>query len=206
MSNFLSGNNKTLKVGVTGGIGSGKTLVCRIFGLMGIPVFDADKEAKDLMTTDLALVRAIKNEFGEEAYLKDGSLNRAFLAQRVFHDEASLGRLNALVHPVVIRAGEIWAASQHAPYSIKEAALLFESGSYQKNDYNILVTAPKTIKISRVTERDGVTEAQVEARMENQWPDEKKAALADFIIVNDGIQPLIPQVMELHQWFRSQNT
>lgn len=206
MSNFLSGNNKTLKVGVTGGIGSGKTLVCRIFGLMGIPVFDADKEAKDLMTTDLALVRAIKNEFGEEAYLKDGSLNRAFLAQRVFHDEASLGRLNALVHPVVIRAGEIWAASQHAPYSIKEAALLFESGSYRKNDYNILVTAPKTIKISRVTERDGVTEAQVEARMENQWPDEKKAALADFIIVNDGIQPLIPQVMELHQWFRSQNT
>lgn len=195
-----------LKVGVTGGIGSGKTLVCRIFGLLGIPVFDADKEAKDLMTTDPVLVHAITDEFGEQTYLKDGSLNRTFLAERVFHDETALKKLNALVHPAVIRAGEVWAASQKAPYTIKEAALLFESGSYKKNDYNILVTAPKALRVSRVMERDGVTEAHVDARMENQWPDEKKETLTDFIIINDGIQPLIPQVLKLHQLFLSQHT
>ncbi|WP_257656640.1 dephospho-CoA kinase [Parapedobacter lycopersici] len=189
------------KVGVTGGIGSGKTLICRIFGVLGIPVFDADREAKRLMTGDLGLVAAITDAFGDEAYSANGSLNRAYLAETVFNNEAARKRLNELVHPVVIRAGEEWAAAQHAPYTIKEAALLFESGSYKKNNYNILVTAPEDLRIQRVMERDGTTERQVRARMASQWPEEKKAAFADFIITNDGIQALIPQVRKLHDFF-----
>lgn len=193
-----------LKIGVTGGIGSGKTLVCRIFKALGIPVFDADTEAKRLMNADPALVRAISDEFGAQAYSSDGLLNRAYLAQHVFSDEAALKRLNALVHPVVIQAGEEWVSMQRASYTIKEAALLFETGSYQKNDYNILVIAPEVLKIRRVMERDGLTADQVRARMDKQWPDEKKAALADFTVVNDGVQALIPQVLALHRSFLSQ--
>lgn len=193
-----------LKVGVTGGIGSGKTLVCRIFKTLGIPVFDADTAAKRLMASDPALMRAIRNEFGAKAYSSDGSLNRAYLAQHVFSNETALTRLNALVHPAVIQAGEEWAARQRAPYTVKEAALLFETGSYKKNDYNILVTAPIPLKIRRVMERDGLTADQVRARMDKQWPDERKAALADFTVVNDGVQALIPQVLTLHRSFLAQ--
>ena len=193
-----------LKVGVTGGIGSGKTIIGRIFQVLGIPVFDADTEAKRLMVADEALVQAIKTEFGQKAYHEDGSLDRAYLAAQVFNDEAKLKKLNALVHPIVIQAGEEWAAKQDAPYTIKEAALLFESGSYKHNNYNVLITAPLELRIQRVMRRDGTTIEQVKARMERQWTDEQKKQLADFEVINDGIQALIPQVMNLHHFFCSQ--
>lgn len=193
-----------LKVGITGGIGSGKSVVCRIFGILGIPVFDADTEAKRLMVTDDGLVEAIQEAFGSEAYHRDGSLNRGYLAAKVFGDAAQLNRLNALVHPVVIQAGETWAISQKAPYTIKEAALMFESGSFKLNRYNILVTAPEEVRIARVMERDNITAEQVRARMARQWTDDAKMKLADFVIVNDGVRAIIPQVLALDRLFRSQ--
>lgn len=195
-----------IKVGVTGGIGSGKSIVCRIFNTLGIPVFDADTEAKRLMATDAGLVAAIRSEFGDEAYDADGSINRGYLASQVFSDGRRLETLNRLVHPVAIRAGEEWANRQDAPYSIKEAALLFESGSFKLNDYTILVTAPEAIRIERVVQRDGVTPEQVRARMQRQWSDDEKARLADFTIVNDGKQAIIPQVLELDRLFRSKQS
>lgn len=195
-----------VKVGVTGGIGSGKSIVCRIFQALRIPVFDADSEAKRLMASDGGLIAAIRSEFGDEAYHADGTVNRSYLASQVFNDAKRLEKLNALVHPVVIRAGEAWAKRQDAPYSIKEAALLFESGSFKLNDYTVLVTAPETIRIERVVQRDGVTPEQVRARMQRQWPDDRKVRLADFTIINDGKQALIPQVLELDRVFRSKHT
>lgn len=202
----LSGGEKMLKIGVTGGIGSGKTVVCHIFKVLGIPVFDADSEAKRLMTTDRGLVQAIREAFGDRAYGDDGALNRRFLAQRIFSDKDALNQLNALVHPVVIQAGEDWAERQQSPYVVKEAALLFETGSYQKSDYNILVTAPMTVRIQRIMKRDGWTEDQIRARINEQWTDEKKASMADFIISNDGAHAVIPQVLSLHHKFLSERS
>ena len=193
-----------VKVGITGGIGSGKSTVCKVFKALGIPVFDADREAKRLMVTDAGLVAAIRSAFGTDVYRNDGTLDRAYLASRVFADEKELAVLNGLVHPVVIEAGEVWAAGVDSPYSLKEAALLFESGSYKLNDYNVLVTAPESVRVERVMQRDGVTAEQVRARMAKQWTDEEKLTLADFVIVNDGKEALIPQVMKLDQWFRTQ--
>ena len=129
-------------------------------------------------------------------------LNRAFLAAQVFNDAAKLAQLNRIVHPAVIQAAEDWADAQTAPYSLKEASILFESGSYKKVDYSILVTAPIEIRIARVMERDQVTREQVLARMNNQMSDEEKTKLADFVIINDGITPIIPQVMALHHQFQ----
>ncbi len=193
-----------LKVGVTGGIGSGKTVVCRIFRTLGIPVFDADTAARKLMQDDHALVTAIRESFGEEAYLPDGRLNRSYLSAKVFTNEEALERLNSLVHPATIKAANDWAALQHAPYTVKEAALLFESGSYRHNDVNILVTAPEAIRMQRVMQRDGVTENEVKARMARQLSDEVKIGLADHIIVNDGKTAITPQVLALHERFISQ--
>lgn len=195
-----------IKVGVTGGIGSGKSVICKIFHTLGIPVFDADREAKRLMATDAELIVAIRAEFGDEAYHGDGMLNRGYLASQVFNDAERLAVLNGLVHPVAIQAGEVWANNQDAPYSIKEAALLFESGSFKLNDYTILVTAPEAIRIARVVQRDGVTPQEVRLRMQRQWPDDQKARLADFTIVNDGSQAVIPQVLALDRFFRSKQS
>ncbi len=197
---------QALKIGITGGIGSGKSLVCRIFKALGIPTFDADREAKRLMVADAALIDAIRSEFGRQAYRPDGTLDRAFMAEQVFNDEGKLQKLNALVHPVVIRAGEEWANQQRTPYAVKEAALLFESGSYRLNDYTVLVTAPVEVRVGRVMERDGVDADRVRARMEKQWPEEEKRRLADFVIVNDGVQAVIPQVLKLDRFFRSQRS
>lgn len=192
-----------LKVGVTGGIGSGKTVVCRIFRVLGIPVFDADTAAKKLMQHDRTLAAAIREAFGDEAYLPDGGLNRTYLSAKVFTNREALERLNALVHPAAIKAANDWAALQHAPYTVKEAALLFESGSYRHNDVNILVTAPEAVRILRVMQRDGITEDQVKARMARQLSDDVKTGLADYIIVNDDKTAIIPQVLALHERFIS---
>lgn len=192
-----------LKIGVTGGIGSGKTTVCGVFRALGIPVYDADSEAKKLMITHEGLVRALKLAFGEEAYDTLGQLNRPYLASRVFNDEAALAQLNAIVHPVVIQAANDWAEVQNAPYTVKEAALLFQSGSYVHNDFNIVVAAPEALRISRVMERDGMAEAQVRARMDKQMHQEEQIAKADFVVWNDGVRALIPQVLELDRQFRN---
>ncbi len=192
-----------LKVGITGGIGSGKTTVCRIFKALGIPVYDADREAKNLMNTHLDLVNAIKAAFGNEAYGADGMLDRQYLASRVFNDEQALAQLNAIVHPVVIQAANDWAAAQDAPYTVKEAALMFQSGSYVHNDVNVVVAAPDELRIDRVMQRDAVTEQQVRARMDKQWAQDEQIEKADYVIWNDGKRMLIPQVLELDRIFKA---
>lgn len=194
-------NNMSFKVGITGGIGSGKTTVCRIFSVLGIPVFDADRETRTLMQTDRGLVAAIKNSFGEQAYDEHGMLDRAYLADLVFRDEAKLNELNSLVHPVAIQAAIDWAESQTAPYTLKEAALLFESGSYRLNDVNILVTAPEEERIRRVMLRDQVSRQQVLDRISKQMPEAQKMELADYVIDNSGQVAVIPQVLALHELF-----
>jgi len=198
---FLYGSNMGIKVGIAGGIGSGKTIICHVFKVLGIPVYNADLEAKLIMNKSDQVRLAVMQEFGDEAY-SNGELNRAFLAAQVFNDAAKLAQLNRIVHPAVIQAAEDWADVQTAPYSLKEASILFESGSYKKVDYSILVTAPIEIRIARVMERDQVTREQVLARMNNQMSDEEKTKLADFVIINDGITPIIPQVMALHHQFQ----
>ncbi|HLS94450.1 dephospho-CoA kinase [Sphingobacterium allocomposti] len=190
-----------LKVGITGGIGSGKSYVARIFKALGVPFYDADTEAKKLMNTDGQIRSALIKQFGEAVYLEDGQLNRAYLSSVVFTDEKRLQALNAIVHPVVIQHGTDWAEAQSYPYSLKEAALLFESGSYKSLDYTILVTAPLEMRIKRVVKRDAVSREQVLDRINKQMPDEKKSEIADFVIVNDENVPLLPQVLTLHQQF-----
>ena len=189
-----------MKIGITGGIGSGKTFICQLFKALAVPVYNADDEAKKLMNTDLRIRESLIAAFGEATY-KDGMLDRAFLAQQIFSDKEKLELVNGIVHPIVIQAAKDWAEQQKARYSLKEAALLFESGSYKDLDYTILVTAPLSVRVQRVMERDGVTEEQVMERISKQLTDEEKIKMADFIIINDGITPLLPQVWTLHQKF-----
>lgn len=189
-----------LKIGITGGIGSGKTFICRLFQMLGVPVYNADEEAKKLMNTDSRIREKLVAQFGQAVY-KDGQLDRAFLARVVFSDAQKLQILNSIVHPIVIQEAKDWAARQKTRYSLKEAALLFESGSYKELDYTILVTAPLDLRVQRVMHRDGMTEQQVLERISKQLSDEEKLQLTDFVIVNDGITPLLPQVWTLHQKF-----
>jgi dephospho-CoA kinase len=191
------------KVGITGGIGSGKTTACKVFEVLGIPVFYADTVAKEIMCKDPVLVEGVKSAFGAASYLEDGKLNNKHIAGIVFNNEEALAQLNALVHPAVFRAFDVWeeTISATTPYTLKEAAILFESGSYKMCDTTILVTAPYEIKIKRLIQRDNVTEEQVKARMDKQLSDEEKAKLADHFIVNDEEQSIIEQVLALHQEF-----
>ncbi len=188
-----------LRVGITGGIGSGKTTVCHIFEVLGVPVYYADDRAKHLMQHNDSLVSALKEAFGEEIY-KEGILDRPLLASKVFNDKDRLAKLNSLVHPAVAHDALKWQqANLHAPYTLKEAALLFEAGSYKALDKTIVVTAPLEIRVKRVMARDNATEEQVLARIANQWPEEEKVKLADFVITNDGMAALIPQVLHVHR-------
>ena len=204
--------NKALKVGITGGIGSGKTTVCRIFETLGIPIYYADDRAKALMTEDADLVKAVKNLFGDTAYLSDGTLNRGLISDIAFSNPLKLNELNALVHPAVRLDGERWHKAQvGVPYTLKEAALHFESGGYKLMDKMICVVAPKEVRIERVLLRGGLTRADIEARMSKQLPDEEKINKSDFVIYNDGHHGLIQQVMAIHKRlglnsFRSQSS
>jgi dephospho-CoA kinase len=191
-----------LKIGLTGGIGSGKSSVAGIFNVLGIPVFDADTYAKSVMEKDDALATSIKNTFGEESYL-EGKLNRAYIANLVFNDAFKLEQLNALVHPATIGEANNWMQQQKTSYVIKEAALLFEAGSASHLDYVIGVYAPEHMRIKRVMKRDSITAEQVMARMERQINEVIKMKLCDFVIVNDEQQLLIPQVLQLHEKFIS---
>jgi dephospho-CoA kinase len=191
-----------LKVGITGGIGSGKTTVCKVFELLGIPVFYADDVAKSIMQTDPVLKTALLDTFGENSYTKDGMLNRAYISSIVFNDKQELEKLNSLVHPAVLRAFDNWVLNQHeSPYVIKEAALLYESGGFKMCNKSILVIAPTLIKMNRVKLRDGVSEEDIQLRMNRQFSDEIKIKYADHILNNDEKQLLIPQIIQLHQQF-----
>lgn len=196
-------SNHTLQIGITGGIGSGKSLVCRIFAQLGVPVYDADSHAKKLMTTDGILISGIKKEFGDLAYHPDGALNRKYLADHVFNNEKKLALLNNLVHPRVGADYEQWVR-QHSThrYVIKEAALLFEAGSAKVLDQIIVVYAPESLRIKRVLSRDAHrTVEQIREIVGKQMPEDEKLKRADHIIVNDETQMIIPQVLKLHQQF-----
>lgn len=187
-----------LKAGITGGIGSGKTLVCQVFETLGIPVFYADGAAKKLMQEDPVLMGQLQQLFGSELYT-DGRLNRQYLSGIVFNDPGKLAALNALVHPAAIKYGNEWMQRQTTPYVIKEAALLFESGSYKELDVMIGVTAPEALRVQRVMQRDGIAETAVRARMRNQMDAAEKMRRCDHVIENDGIQAILPQIVALNQ-------
>lgn len=190
-------------VGITGGIGSGKTTACKIFEQLGIPVYYADNRAKDLMVKDQKLKDRIVAAFGDEAYV-NGRLDRAYLASQVFNSKEKLSILNGIVHPAVADDFDLWLECQSgADYVLKEAAILFESGAYQDVDISVLVIAPEQLRIERVIDRDGATSDEVLRRMKNQWTQERKAKLADHILNNDGTELLIPQVLGLHRKFTS---
>jgi len=192
-----------LKVGITGGIGSGKTTVCKVFETLGIPVFYADTVAKNIMTIDPVLINGVTEAFGSSSYFADGKLNNKHIAGIVFNDAKQLAKLNSLVHPAVFRAFDQWlsALADNPPYILKEAALLFESESYKMCDQSILVIADHQQKLDRVIARDAVTAEQVIARMDKQFSDEQKMKLSDFVLYNDESHSVIDQVMELHQRF-----
>lgn len=192
-----------LQIGITGGIGSGKSLVCKIFAQLGSPVYDADSHAKALMTTDGILVSQIKKEFGDLSYHPDGTLNRKWLADRVFSDELKLEKLNQLIHPRVGADYETWVGNhRHERYVLKEAALLFESGSYRTLDKIVVVSAPESVRQKRVLKRDQHrTVEQFKAIVEKQLPEEDKIKRADYIIINDDVTLVIPQVLKLHHLF-----
>ncbi|GAB4233682.1 MAG: dephospho-CoA kinase [Ekhidna sp.] len=193
-------SDKPLLIGITGGIGSGKSTVCKILETLGHQVYYADNRAKWLMANDEHLKKKIQSQFGEEVY-KGGSLNREYLAETVFHDKNKLEVLNGLVHPEVGADLRNWVASNNTEKLLfDEAALLFEAGSYKKMDKNILVTAPEQLRIQRVLERDKHrTEKDVRAIIAKQMTDEEKSTLADFIIVNDGSQSIIAQTMQIRE-------
>ena len=190
-----------LRVGITGGMGSGKTTVCRIFEALGIPVYDADQRAKWLIQHDGDLKQGIVAIFGAEAYLPDGQYNRAWVAQIAFAQPDKLAALNALVHPAVERDSRDWHRQQAdggAPYTLREAALLIESGNHRWLDALIVVTAPEALRLQRVMQRDGLSAEQVQARLANQLPEADKVGLADYVVANDGQQLLLPQVLAIH--------
>ncbi len=187
------------KIGITGGIGSGKTTVCRIFEALGIPVYYADVRAKQLMVEDKKLIQNIISTFGEESYI-DGILNRSHLANLVFRDKKLLEKLNGIVHPALGRDYEQWRDQQRdVPYTLEEAAILFEMSGHKRMDKVIVVSAPLEIRIKRVMERDGVEKQSVLDRVSKQMPQEEKVKLADFIVLNDGQHGLIEQVIDIHK-------
>lgn len=189
-----------LRIGLTGGIGSGKTTVAKVFETLGIPVYYADDAARRLMNEEEDLKKQIIQHFGEESYT-EGKLNRSYIASIVFADKEKLALLNSFVHPATIKDAERWMSGQHSPYTIKEAALLFESGSADGLDYIIGVSTPQALRIKRVMDRDNITREEVIKRMTNQVDEEMKMKLCDFIIYNDEQQLVIPQVIQLHETF-----
>jgi len=198
--------NLGLRIGITGGIGAGKSTISGIFKVLGIPVYNADERAKHLMNHDLALIQQIIEIFGSDLY-QNGELNRIKLAKLVFEDSNALERLNQLVHPAVRRDYEEWLDQyKNSDYTIKEAALLFESGSYKGLDQTILVYAPLTTRINRVLLRDkNRSKMDIQNIINKQMDDNHKKKLADFTIINDDTALVIPQVLKIHQLLLSQS-
>ncbi|MBL7924902.1 MAG: dephospho-CoA kinase [Bacteroidia bacterium] len=193
-----------LKVGITGGIGSGKSIVCRIFKLLGIPVYDADTAAKELMNRHPEIRQKILETFGHDSYTAEGLLRRAYLSKIVFSNPQALEKLNHIVHPYVREDYLKWQEHQtESPYTLHEAAILFESGAHKDMDAIVLVDAPEELRIRRVIERDGRNRQDVKSIISRQWTTEKKQKLSDYIIQNDEQQMLIPQVLKTDQLLRN---
>jgi dephospho-CoA kinase len=194
---------RSLRIGITGGIGSGKSMVCKIFALLGAPIYDADSRARKLMTEDEVLIDQIKKKFGTRSYHIDGSLNREFLSEEVFNDSEKLEEMNKLVHPRVALDSERWMTDHaNVPYVIKEAALLFESGAYKALDKIIVVAAPESLRLKRVINRDKTkTKEEVKKIIQSQMPEDEKKGRADFVINNDETDLVIPQILKLHERF-----
>ena len=188
------------KIGLTGGIGSGKSTIAHIFEVLNIPVYYADDASKRLLNEDEELKNKIINAFGEGAY-SNGKLNREYLSDQVFNDSEKLNLLNSIVHPATIKDAAKWMQRQKAPYVIKEAALIFESGSNKDLDYVIGVKSPVELRIKRTMSRDNISAEQVHARMDKQMDEEAKLALCNYVIINDEQHMLIPQVLALHENF-----
>ena len=186
-----------LKIGITGGIGSGKSTVAKVFEVLGIPVYYADDAAKKLMNEDEELKEKIQLQFGNQVY-KNGQLDKKQLADIVFTSPGKLALLNALVHPATLQDAERWMQHQSTPYAIKEAALIFESGAQEHLDYVIGVTAPAPLRILRAMQRDGITREEVIARMDKQMDDTIKMKLCNFVIKNDEQEMLLPQILGIH--------
>lgn len=190
---------KALKVGITGGIGSGKSLICKIFSKLNIPIYDADSRAKWLTNNDPEIRKKVIAEFGKESFNENG-LNREYVASKVFNNPSRLKKLNSIIHPAVAVDYEAWVNHQNTPYTIKEAALMFESGSYKMQDLIIAVSAPKELRISRVLSRDSFrSRKQIEDIIDKQISEEERIERSDFVVYNDESQLVIPQVIELHQ-------
>jgi dephospho-CoA kinase len=190
-------------IGLTGGIGSGKSTVALVFQSLGIPVFNADNEALALYSEDRDLLREVVEEFGKEVLNSDGTLNRKALSAIVFENPAALKKLNSLIHPLVAARFSKWRSEQHVPIGLREAAILFESGSHVDCDSVIVVTAPEQLRVERVMRRSGISEADVRARIARQWPEEKLRQLADWEIVNDDNCLVLPQVLKIAEALRS---
>ncbi|MDP1745480.1 MAG: dephospho-CoA kinase [Bacteroidota bacterium] len=188
-----------IKIGITGGIGSGKTTVCKVFELLGVPVYYADIEAKQILDSNLEVRSNILNTFGNSVLNDEKKIDKKKLASLVFNNKENLEKLNSIVHPAVREHFENWL-QQHSTqkYILKEAAILFESGSYKLVDKVIAVVAPLALKISRTMQRDKVTQAEVELRISNQLNDDEKIKRSQFVIHNDEQQLLIPQILNIH--------
>ncbi len=185
-------------VGLTGGIGSGKTTVAKEFEKLGVPVYIADEEAKKLMNRSPVIQRELTHLFGKDAYV-NGELNRPFIANIIFNDKSFLEKMNAIVHPRVAKHFNKWIFKQNAPYVIKEVAILFENGGDQACDYIITVVAPKAVRIKRLLERDNTSKEKIEAIMNNQWSDADKAKRSHFVINNINLNDTKAQVLQIHQ-------
>ena len=192
-----------LKIGLTGGIGSGKTTVAKIFETLHIPVYYADDAAKRLMNSDEKLKASVIQHFGDETY-KNGELDRKYLASIVFNNKEKLELLNSITHPITIKDADEWMQHQTTPYIIKEAALLFESGAAEQLDYIIGVYAPQHIRVKRVMDRDNLSAEEVMKRITRQLDEEMKMKLCDFVITNNEQELLIPQVLELDRKLRAE--
>ena len=188
-----------LKTAITGNIGSGKTTVCKIFESLEVPVFYADTEAKNLYN-DASVVSAVEKAFGRDIFDENRQLIRQKLADIVFSDATALKTLNSIIHPVLMEKYRNWLTenAQH-PYTLHEAAVIFENSLAEKFDKIINVSAPESIRTERIKGRDALSGKEIKSRMVRQWPDEKKNRLSDFVIINDGSRFLIPQVMEIHR-------
>ncbi|XMO86673.1 dephospho-CoA kinase [Algibacter sp. AS12] len=185
-------------VGLTGGIGSGKTTVAKEFAKLGVPIYIADNEAKALMRRSKVIKRKLIALFGEEVYV-DGQLNKPFIANIIFNDKSYLQKMSAIVHPRVGKHFHKWALKQKAPYVIKEVAILFENGGDKACDYVITVTAPIKIRVERLLKRDDTSKKKIEAIMKNQWTDEEKIKHSHFVIENTNLEETLNQVLQIHK-------
>lgn len=191
-------------VGLTGGIGSGKSYISQVFKALGVQVYDADSRARYISDSNPEIKSSIVSLLGQNAYL-NGLMNRNFVAGMVFDNPELLEKLNEIIHPAVEADFLSWCKShQDQAYLIKEAAILFETGGYKKLASTILVVAPKEIRIDRVKKRDSIDRESVVKRIENQWSDHQKEALADFIIQNDGKKLVLPQIIKIHNTLKKQ--